>query len=100
LSQVLRPVGIEARDGAPGNDRRSSRSRALQRDGDTRAMRQVSQIYDEALAPGEPRSTQRLLLVAIGRATKGELAASLVLGRSAMAHNVKPLEREGLSKSS
>jgi DNA-binding MarR family transcriptional regulator len=26
----------------------------------------------------------------------GELAASLVLDRSALAHNVKPLEREGL----
>jgi DNA-binding MarR family transcriptional regulator len=40
-----------------------------------RAMRRVSQIYDGAL---------------------GEVAASLVLDRSALAHNIKPLEREGL----
>src|SRR5260370_27140482 len=64
-----------------------------------RAMRRVSQIYDEALAPSGLRSTQRSLLASIaraGRPTMGELAASLVLDRSALAHNVKPLEREGL----
>ena len=64
-----------------------------------RAMRRVSQIYDEALAPCGLRSTQRSLLNSIaraGRPTMGELAASLVLDRSALAHNVKPLEREGL----
>ncbi len=63
------------------------------------AMRRVSQIYDEALAPFELRSTQRSLLVSIaraGRPTMGELAVSLVLDPSALAHNVKPLEREGL----
>jgi DNA-binding MarR family transcriptional regulator len=62
-------------------------------------MRRVSQIYDEALAPCGLRSTQRSLLVGIaraGRPTMGELAASLVLDRSALAHNVKPLERQGL----
>lgn len=64
-----------------------------------RAMRRVSQIYDEALALSGLRSTQRSLLVGIaraGRPTMGELAASLVLDRSALAHNIKPLERDGL----
>jgi DNA-binding MarR family transcriptional regulator len=64
-----------------------------------RAMRRVSQIYDAALAPCGLRSTQRSILVSIaraGRPTMGELAASLVLDRSALAHNLKPLEREGL----
>jgi DNA-binding MarR family transcriptional regulator len=64
-----------------------------------RAMRRVSQIYDAALAPCGLRSTQRSILIAIaraGRPTMGELAASLVLDRSALAHNLKPLEREGL----
>jgi DNA-binding MarR family transcriptional regulator len=64
-----------------------------------RAMRRVSQIYDEALAPCGLRSTQRALLESIaraGRPTMGELAASLVLDRSALAHNLKPLERERL----
>jgi DNA-binding MarR family transcriptional regulator len=64
-----------------------------------RAMRRVSQIYDEALAPCGLRSTQKAVLDGIakaGRPTMGELAASLVLDRSALAHNIKPLEREGL----
>ncbi len=64
-----------------------------------KAMRRVSQIYDTALAPCGLRSTQRSILIAIARAgtpTMGELAASLVLDRSALAHNLKPLEREGL----
>jgi DNA-binding MarR family transcriptional regulator len=64
-----------------------------------KAMRRVSQIYDVALAPCGLRSTQRSLLVTIARAgtpSMGELAASLVLDRSALAHNLKPLEREGL----
>jgi len=64
-----------------------------------RAMRRVSQIYDEALALSGLRSTQRSLLVGIaraGRLTMSELAASLVLDRSALAHNIKPLERDGL----
>src|SRR5260370_402420 len=64
-----------------------------------RAMRRVSQIYDKALAPCGLRSTQKAVLDGIaraGRPTMGELAASLVHDRSALAHNIKPLEREGL----
>jgi DNA-binding MarR family transcriptional regulator len=64
-----------------------------------RAMRQVLQIYDEALAPCGLRSMQKSVLDSIaraGRPTMGELAASLVLDRSALAHNIKPLKREGL----
>jgi DNA-binding MarR family transcriptional regulator len=59
----------------------------------------VSQIYDEALAPCGLRSTQKSVLDSIARAsrpTMGEVVASLVLDRSALAHNIKPLEREGL----
>jgi DNA-binding MarR family transcriptional regulator len=62
-------------------------------------MRRVSQIYDEALAPCGLGSTQKSVLNSIaraGRPTVGEPAASLVLDRSALAHNIKPLEREGL----
>jgi DNA-binding MarR family transcriptional regulator len=59
----------------------------------------VSQIYDEALAPCGLRSTQKSVLDSIaraGRPTMGEIAASLAFDRSALAHNIKPLEREGL----
>src|SRR5258708_6753529 len=64
-----------------------------------KAMRRGSQIYDVALAPCGLRLTQRSILVTIARTgtpTMGELAELLVLDRSALAHNLKPLEREGL----
>jgi DNA-binding MarR family transcriptional regulator len=63
-----------------------------------KAMRRVSQLYDEVLAPCGLRSTQRSLLIHIARAERpamGELADALVLDRSALAHNLKPLERDG-----
>lgn len=63
-----------------------------------KATRRVSQLYDAILAPTGLRSTQRSILLNIARfgsPTMGELAASLVLDRSALGHNLKPLEREG-----
>lgn len=63
-----------------------------------KATRRVSQLYDAVLAPSGLRSTQRSILIHIARAgapTMGELAAALVLDRSALAHNLKPLERDG-----
>ncbi len=64
-----------------------------------KAMRRVSQLYDSVLAPAGIRSTQRTILEAIARLgspTMGQLAAALVLDRSALGHNLRPLEREGL----
>jgi DNA-binding MarR family transcriptional regulator len=64
-----------------------------------KATRRVSQLYDAVLAPSGLRSTQRSLLIHIARAgtpAMGDLAADLVLDRSALAHNLKPLERDGL----
>jgi DNA-binding MarR family transcriptional regulator len=64
-----------------------------------KATRRVSQLYDTILAPCGLRSTQRSILVHIARAgapTMGDLAGSLVLDRSALGHNLKPLERDGL----
>jgi DNA-binding MarR family transcriptional regulator len=63
-----------------------------------KATRRVSQLYDSVLAPSGLRSTQRSILIHIERAgtpAMGELAAALVLDRSALAHNLKPLERDG-----
>jgi DNA-binding MarR family transcriptional regulator len=63
-----------------------------------KATRRVSQLYDSVLAPTGLRSTQRSILLSIARAgspTMGQLAVSLVLDRSALGHNLKPLEREG-----
>ncbi len=64
-----------------------------------KATRRVSQLYDAVLASCGLRSTQRSILIQIARAgapTMGDLAAALVLDRSALAHNLKPLERDGL----
>jgi DNA-binding MarR family transcriptional regulator len=64
-----------------------------------KATRRVSQLYDAVLAPCGLRSTQRSILMHIVRAGTpaiGDLAAALVLDRSALAHNLKPLERDGL----
>ena len=64
-----------------------------------RATRRVSQLYDQVLAPVGLKSTQRSILIAVSRLGApgmGELAAALVLDRSALAHNLKPLERDGL----
>ncbi len=64
-----------------------------------KATRRVSQLYDTVLAPSGLRGTQRSIMMHIARAdrpTMGELAAALVLDRSALAHNLKPLERDGL----
>ena len=63
-----------------------------------KASRRVSQLYDAILAPSGLRITQRAILNHISRAgtpSVGELAADLVMDRGALAHNLKPLERDG-----
>lgn len=64
-----------------------------------KATRRVSQLYDSILATSGLRGTQRGILVYVKRSgapTMGELAAALVLDRTALNHNLKPLERDGL----
>ncbi|MFG1422745.1 MarR family winged helix-turn-helix transcriptional regulator [Roseixanthobacter liquoris] len=64
-----------------------------------KATRRVSQLYDSVLAPCGLKGTQRSVLIHVARAgtpTMGELSAALVLDRSALGHNLKPLERDGL----
>jgi DNA-binding MarR family transcriptional regulator len=63
-----------------------------------KASRRASQLYDEALASCGLRVTQLAILNQILRMrtpTMGELARALVMDRGALAHNVKPLERDG-----
>jgi DNA-binding MarR family transcriptional regulator len=62
-----------------------------------KATRRVSQLYDTALAPSGLKSTQRTILAQLGRsepATVGQLAAALVMDAGALAHTLKPLERD------
>jgi DNA-binding MarR family transcriptional regulator len=62
----------------------------------------VSQFYDTALAPIGIKSTQFAILSEVGRSSaRGpvsmcELAVAMVMDRSTLGHNLKPLERDEL----
>jgi len=63
-----------------------------------KATRRISQLYDAALAPSGLKTTQRAILAQISRSqrtTVGNLAEALVMDPGALAHTLKPLEREG-----
>jgi DNA-binding MarR family transcriptional regulator len=64
-----------------------------------KASRHVSQLYDEALAESGLKTTQRSILTQIERSEPTSvrgLAEAMVIDASAMAHTLKPLERDGL----
>jgi DNA-binding MarR family transcriptional regulator len=64
-----------------------------------KATRRISQLYDTALAPSGLKTTQRAILAQLGRsepASVGQLAEALVMDAGALAHTLKPLERDGL----
>jgi DNA-binding MarR family transcriptional regulator len=80
------------------NDRNSQASRcsctALRK-----ASRRISQLYDAVLAPSGLKTTQRAILAEIRRSeptTVGNLAEALVMDAGALAHTLKPLERDRL----
>jgi DNA-binding MarR family transcriptional regulator len=63
-----------------------------------KATRRVSQLYDEVMAPSGLKATQRAILVEIRRSaptTVGALANKLVMDPGALAHTLKPLDRDG-----
>ena len=64
-----------------------------------KVTRAVTQYYDTVLAPTGLRSTQFNLLVAISMSdgiTLGQLATSIVMDRTTLSRNLRPLERQGL----
>jgi DNA-binding MarR family transcriptional regulator len=64
-----------------------------------KASRRISQLYDTALAPSGLKTTQRAILAQIARfepTTVGSLAEALVMDAGALAHTLKPLERDRL----
>jgi DNA-binding MarR family transcriptional regulator len=66
-----------------------------------KASRRVSQLYDQALGPSGLRSTQYSILAEIERRggtppTMRELADAMVMDRSTLGHNLRPLERDAL----
>jgi DNA-binding MarR family transcriptional regulator len=65
-----------------------------------KASRRLTQLYDRAMEPWGLRSTQFAILHEIARrakepATIAQLAKALVMDRSALGHNLRPLERDG-----
>ena len=67
-----------------------------------KASRRLTQLYDDALQASGLRSTQFAILVELHHwaaqepPTVAQLAARLVTDRSALGHNLRPLERAGL----
>src|SRR5258706_2435579 len=67
-----------------------------------KASRRISQFYDTALAPVGIKSTQFSILSEVDRGsvegpvTMCELATAMVMDRSTLGHNLKPLERDDL----
>ncbi len=64
-----------------------------------RATRMVTQLYDEALKPAGIRATQFMVLVGTGSAgpiSVNQLADRIVMDRTTLTRNLKPLDREGL----
>jgi len=67
-----------------------------------KAARAVTQMYDQALRPSGLRATQLPLLIAAERAGTlgiGELAEQLVMDRTTLTRNLKPLLDRGLLES-
>ena len=63
------------------------------------ATRSLTQFYDQALAPYGIRVTQYSILSALKRSgprSINELAAELVMDRTTLGRNIRPLQREGL----
>jgi len=92
VKAALQGVGEMASEA--GNEKSLCHCTALRK-----ASRRVSQLYDSALEPYGLRITQRAILNQIARSGTpmiGELAEALVMDRGALAHNLKPLERDGL----
>jgi DNA-binding MarR family transcriptional regulator len=67
-----------------------------------KASRRVSQFYDAALAPVGIKSTQFSILAEVERGSIDgplsmcELATAMVMDRSTLGHNLRPLERDDL----
>jgi DNA-binding MarR family transcriptional regulator len=66
-----------------------------------KASRRLTQLYDDALEPSGLRSTQFAILAELDRRSSEPptirvLADALVMDRSALGHNLRPLERDKL----
>ena len=63
------------------------------------AARHITQFYDQCLAPSGLRTTQFSILAKLrrlGPMTINALAAEMVMDRTTLGRNIRPLQREGL----
>lgn len=63
------------------------------------ATRHLTQVYDQFLSPAGIRSTQYSILARLNRRgsmTINALAAELVMERTTLGRNIRPLQRDGL----
>jgi DNA-binding MarR family transcriptional regulator len=63
------------------------------------AARHITQFYDQFLVPSGLRTTQFSILAKLNRSgpmTINALAAELVMDRTTLGRNIRPLERDGL----
>jgi DNA-binding MarR family transcriptional regulator len=64
-----------------------------------KAARRLTQIYDAILAPSGIRSTQYMIMAVLherGGLSVNDLASLMLIERTAMGKNLKPLERDAL----
>jgi DNA-binding MarR family transcriptional regulator len=63
-----------------------------------KASRSVTQMFDQALAPTGLRSTQLVILIAayVMECGAAQLARELIMDRSTLARNLRPLIQQGL----
>jgi DNA-binding MarR family transcriptional regulator len=64
-----------------------------------KTSRTLTRMYDDALKPSGLLATQYMVLVAIQKeqpATIGQLAETMVMDRTTLTRNLKPLEKSGL----
>ena len=84
-----------AKDPRPDRDANPCHATAMRK-----ASRRLTQLYDDALEPSGLRSTQFAILAELNRQLQppilAELAQALVMDRSSLGHNLRPLERDGL----
>lgn len=66
-----------------------------------KASRSITKLYDEILKPSTLRATQLTVLAAIAAtepATTSSLAEALVMDRTTLTRNLKPLKLQGLTR--
>jgi DNA-binding MarR family transcriptional regulator len=102
LVKGIRPISCIEKGAIMSKDRKPARGvNPCNATAMRKASRRLTLLYDDALEPCGLRSTQFAILAELNRRsleppTMRELADTLVMDRSALGHNLRPLERDAL----